>query len=101
MRPPRVAASYCINMADVLFHNGRVLTIDSAHPVAAAVLARDGVIAAVGDDATSLRAQIAEADEIDCGGGVLAPAFIDAHCHLLATAARMLSGSNRRRLRAA
>ncbi len=75
-------------MIDTLFYNARVLTMDSARPRVTGVLVRDGAIAAVGDG--NLAAPPC-ARHIDCAGAVLAPAFIDAHCHLLATAARMCS----------
>ena len=42
---------------------------------------RDGRIVAVGD--ASAPAAGGDAQRIDCEGGVLLPAFIDAHCHLL------------------
>ncbi len=78
-------------MTATVFYNARILTMDPSQPHATAVLARDGIIAAVSDDAASLRTQARHAREIDCGGALLVPAFIDAHCHLLATAARSLS----------
>ncbi|MDE3095069.1 MAG: amidohydrolase family protein [Chloroflexota bacterium] len=71
-----------------LFDNARVLTMDPAPPRATAVLVRDGTVAAVGGDAL---AASPGARHIDCAGGVLAPAFIDPHCHLLAAAARACS----------
>ena len=52
---------------------------------------RDGRIVGVGDAAEAASAVDAKADRIDCGGGALLPAFIDAHCHLLAFAASLRS----------
>jgi predicted amidohydrolase YtcJ len=77
-------------MTDLLFHNVRVLTMDAACPEAEAVAVRDGRIVAVGafDEVAAGLGQRAE--RVDCQGGVLAPAFIDAHCHLLAYAATLL-----------
>jgi len=77
-------------MTDMLFHNARVRTMDPARPTARAVLVRDGVIAAVGD-ARPLAAMVPDAERVDCNGATLLPAFIDAHCHLLATAAALCS----------
>lgn len=75
---------------EMLFFNARVVTMNRACPSAEAVLVRDGVIAAVGDErAVAVRA--GHATRVDCDGAVLVPAFVDAHCHLLATAARRLS----------
>src|SRR3990172_11601689 len=71
--------------------------MDPAPPPAGAggvgegVAVRDGAIAAVGDVQGAARAVDADAQRIDCGGGTLLPAFIDAHCHLLAYAAGLRS----------
>ena len=65
--------------------------MDPARPLAEAVAVRDGRIVAVGDVQGAARAVDADAQRIDCGGGTLLPAFIDAHCHLLAYAAGLRS----------
>jgi len=70
-------------MSDLYFHNATVLTMDPSRPRAGTLLVRDGRIAALGD------APAAGAERIECDGGVLLPAFIDAHCHLLAYAASL------------
>jgi len=70
-------------MSELLFRNATVLTMDPALPRAEAVLVRDGRIAAVDPSASG------SGERIDCEGGVLLPAFIDAHCHLLAYAATL------------
>ena len=72
-----------------LFHNARVLTMNPALPQAEAVAVHDGRIVAVGDAAQAAGALDSTAERIDCGGGVLLPAFIDAHCHLLSYAASL------------
>jgi predicted amidohydrolase YtcJ len=73
-------------MTDTLFVNAHVLTMDRGNPRASDVLVRDGVVLAAAG--TELRSRAAErARVVDCGGGLLVPAFIDAHCHLLAAAA--------------
>jgi imidazolonepropionase len=46
----------------------------------AAVLVRDGRIAAVGSE-TELRASAPRADVVECNGGVLTPGFVDSHTH--------------------
>ena len=70
-------------MSDLLLHNATVVTMDPSRPRAGSLLVRDGRIAAVGETSAS------GAEGIDCEGGVLLPAFIDAHCHLLAYAASL------------
>ena len=65
-----------------------------AHPRAEAVLCVDGRIAAVGTEAAS---QVRDStrgtlpDSIDLGGRVVVPGFIDAHAHILAYAASLVS----------
>ncbi len=65
--------------------------MDAARPAADAVGVQDGRIVAVGDSRQAARALDAGAERVDCGGGILLPAFIDGHCHLLAYAASLLS----------
>ncbi len=76
-------------MSATLFHNGRILTMDPARPHAAALLVRDGRIAHAGD-AAALPPH-GDAARHDLGGATLLPAFIDAHCHMLAAAAALRS----------
>lgn len=76
-------------MSQIFLHNALVLTMDASRPRAEAVAVRDGRIVAVGG-AEAARALDAGAERVDCGGGVLLPAFIDAHIHLLAYAASLL-----------
>ena len=81
----------CSLMNASLLLNARVLTMDAGRPHAQAVAIRAGRIAAAGTEADAARALDAGADRIDCQGGLLLPAFIDAHCHLLAYAASLRS----------
>jgi hypothetical protein len=75
----------------MLLHNARVLTFHPARRLAHAVAVREGRIAAAGSFEEAARAVDADAERIDCEGGALLPAFIDAHCHLLAFAASLRS----------
>ncbi len=77
-------------MSDLLLHNARVLTMDAARSVAQAVAVRAGRVVAVGGADEVVAAMAPRTKRIDCAGGVLLPAFIDAHCHLLAYAATLL-----------
>ena len=74
---------------DIALVNGNVLTLDSAQPLADAVLVRHGRIAWVGERRNLSTAFLADADVIDCGGRTVVPGFIDAHCHILAYAASL------------
>jgi predicted amidohydrolase YtcJ len=73
----------------MLFVNARVVTFDPARPRASAVRVHEGRIAAAGD----LGPEPGEPGEraFDCRGLLLVPAFVDAHMHMLATAAALRS----------
>jgi predicted amidohydrolase YtcJ len=62
----------------VLLHGGTVRTMDPARPVAAAVVVRDGRVAALLDDPGDAPAG---ARRIDVEGGCVLPGFSDAHVH--------------------
>lgn len=76
---------------DLILHNASVITMDPQRPRAQGVAVRDGRIAAVGSEGEVAPLRTAETRLLDCGGGALLPAFIDAHAHLLAYAASLLS----------
>ncbi|NRQ36075.1 amidohydrolase [Nonomuraea sp. NN258] len=63
---------------NILFRGGRVFT--GRELLSAAVLVRDGVIAAVGQEA-ELAAQAPGHESVDLDGGLLTPGFTDAHIH--------------------
>jgi predicted amidohydrolase YtcJ len=76
---------------DLILHNAEVTTMDASRPRAQAVAVRAGRIAAVGSDTEVARLRTAGTRLIDCRGEAVLPAFIDAHGHLLAYAASLLS----------
>jgi predicted amidohydrolase YtcJ len=67
--------------ADLIVHNGKVVTMDHAGTVAQAVAIRDGVIVAVGrnDDVRKLAGP--ETRTIDAGGKLVVPGLIETHTH--------------------
>ena len=70
-------------MSEILFTNGRFVTLDSRVPYADAVLVRDGLIAAVGD-AAETAAKAADGHEtVDLGGRLAVPGLHDSHLHLI------------------
>lgn len=69
--------------ADLVFTNGRIYTVDDAHPEASALAVRDGRVLFVGSDAEA-RALAGSATRIvDLHGNTVFPGFTDAHAHLL------------------
>jgi hypothetical protein len=78
--------------AALVLHNARVITMDPARPHAEAVAVEGERILAVGSNAEIRRqARSPQAEVIDCRGQAVLPGFIDAHCHVLAYAASLLS----------
>jgi predicted amidohydrolase YtcJ len=65
---------------DVLFVNGKVLTVDSHFSIASSVAIRGEKIVAVGGDELARRYQAAR--KIDLHGRVLMPGFDDTHVHV-------------------
>ncbi len=69
--------------ADLLLANATFYTLDAAQPRPEALAIAGGRIAAAGSRA-EMRALLAPGGrEVDLGGGVVLPGFIDAHLHLL------------------
>jgi predicted amidohydrolase YtcJ len=70
-------------IADLVFLNGNLYTVDSALPRAEAAAVKDGRIIAVGSMA-EIRTLAGEATEVvDLEGALMLPGFIDAHTHFL------------------
>lgn len=69
-------------LADLIFTNGQVATMDADNRVVQALAVRDNRIAAVGapDEIRTLKG--ANTHVVDLKGKTLLPGFIDAHCHL-------------------
>lgn len=68
--------------ADIIIHNGSLITFDEARPQAQALAVEGNRIAAVGSDAEILALAGPETRLIDARGGTVLPGFIDSHVHL-------------------
>lgn len=69
--------------AETLLLHGVVRTMESAQPLASAVLVRGGRIAYVGEDGDARRRGSPGAKVVDLGGRALLPGFIDNHTHFV------------------
>ena len=69
-------------MADIIFLNGQVVTVDADNRVAQAVAVQGNRIAAVGSNEEVKRWMKASTRVIDLQGKSLLPGFIDAHLHI-------------------
>jgi predicted amidohydrolase YtcJ len=78
--PPEPSPSAAL--ADVIFHNGSILTMETEQPEAQAVAIRDGSILALGSDEDILALQGPDTRVVDLQGNALMPGFVDAHTHL-------------------
>lgn len=69
------------NKTDMVFINGKVITMDQANTIAEAIAIKDDLIVGVGDSG-SIKTLITKGTEvIDLGGKALLPGFIDSHNH--------------------
>ncbi len=70
-----------VEPADLVLHNGKVVTVDDAVPNGQAVAVKDGRILAVGSN-RAIRAHIGDDTEvIDLQGQLAIPGLIDSHVH--------------------
>ncbi|MGP4080456.1 amidohydrolase [Pseudalkalibacillus sp. R45] len=67
--------------ADLIFLNGKVLTMDDDSPSADAVTVKDGVIQYVGAHPSALSFVNEDTEVIDLDGKTLMPGFIESHIH--------------------
>ncbi|MCC6777001.1 MAG: amidohydrolase [Hyphomicrobiales bacterium] len=68
---------------DVIFTNGKVVTLDARSTVASALAVTGGIISAVGDDAGVSKLAGPGSIRVDLGGRTVVPGLIDSHIHAL------------------
>jgi predicted amidohydrolase YtcJ len=69
--------------ADLILHNGRVVTVDSAFSIREAVAISNGRITAVGTNAAVLKERGPRTRMIDLSGNMVLPGLTDSHVHPL------------------
>jgi predicted amidohydrolase YtcJ len=74
--------------ADLILHNGKIVTLDKRSSIAQAVAIRDGKFLAVGSDADVKRFSGAATKVIDLGGRTVVPGLNDSHTHFSRSRAR-------------
>ncbi|HVZ49957.1 MAG TPA: amidohydrolase [Gemmatimonadaceae bacterium] len=77
-----LAAQPAARPADLILTNGRIYTVDDAHPFVSALAVRDGRVAFVGDTRGALALRGAQTRVIDLGGRTVIPGMVDAHGHM-------------------
>jgi predicted amidohydrolase YtcJ len=80
-------------VADAVYFNGRIITVDDDNPKATAVAIKDGKIIYVGDVRGS-KPLIAESTrQIDLQGRTMVPGFVDAHGHVVSAGIQAASAN--------
>lgn len=69
--------------ADLILHNGKVVTVDARFSIVQAVAVKDGRITAVGGDAAVLRERGPATRVVDLHGRTVLPGLFDSHVHAL------------------
>lgn len=91
--PFLVFASDNFSAADIIFHNGTILTINDDLPKAEAVAIKDGKILAVGSKEEVLKSKNASTILVDIKGQTMLPGFVDAHGHVMGGGLQALSAN--------
>ena len=95
MITPRAAAGLCLTLlvlglrtapahaqeADLILHNGKVVTVDRGFALRQALAIKDGRLTRVGTDREVLQARGPKTRVVDLGGKTVLPGLIDSHTH--------------------
>jgi predicted amidohydrolase YtcJ len=84
---------------DIVVHNARVYTIDSAIPRAEAFAVRNGRFVAVGSSSDVRNLASSRTRVIDAQQATVTPGFIDTHCHVSGVSELYAVNANVRRVR--
>jgi predicted amidohydrolase YtcJ len=80
--PTRLSRAQQAGQADLVLHNGKILTVDQNFSVAQAVAVRGNEISAVGANADVLKLAGPQTMVIDLRGRTVIPGLIDTHRHI-------------------
>ena len=68
--------------ADLILHNGKVVTVDKKFTVHQAIAVQGGKVLKVGSNADVLKTKGAATEVIDLQGKTVLPGLIDSHTHI-------------------
>src|SRR5690606_25659874 len=71
------------SIPDIIFHNGRITTLDRGNPVATAVAIKDGKFLAVGSDSEIDAMAGSKTRVVDLQGRSVLPGLFDNHTHVV------------------
>src|SRR3982751_3017003 len=78
--------------ADLIYYNGKIVTMWADHPTVQAVAIRDGRFVAVGSTADVLKSAGASTRKIDLAGKCVLPGIIESHVHPISAALSEIDG---------
>jgi predicted amidohydrolase YtcJ len=81
------------DVADRIWRNGPILTMDDSAMRAEAVAVKNGRIVAVGSDADVMKFRGGKTDVIDLVGRTMVPGFVDSHGHVVFGGLQSLSAN--------
>ncbi|MGA0434700.1 MAG: amidohydrolase [Flavobacteriales bacterium] len=84
--------TYKSEVADMIIHNGKIITLDFENSKGQAIAVKNGMILEVGPNRAILNKYQAE-EYVDLKGGVVMPGLMDAHAHLVGYADGLLEAN--------
>ena len=78
-----LSTAIALAQADLVLRNGKIVTMEAAHPTAQAIAVRGGLIVAVGSDADMKSLIGTKTRVIDLSGKLAIPGFIEGHGHFM------------------
>jgi predicted amidohydrolase YtcJ len=87
--PPRVSAA---DVADLIFFNGKVITVDAQDHIYQAIAIKGGKVLLVGSDQTVKASAGTQTRQIDLKGKTITPGLIDSHYHMMYYGAQFWPG---------
>lgn len=85
--------AFGIEFADVIYHDGTIITINDAQPRAEAVAVKNGKILALGTSEEILIRKGEQTELINLDGRTMLPGFVDAHGHVMGGGLQALSAN--------
>jgi len=87
------ASAFAQEVADMIYYDGTIITINDAQPQVEAVAVKDGKILAVGTKDELLKSKGDATELIDLQGRTMLPGFVDAHGHVMGGGLQALSAN--------
>jgi len=78
-----ISSLFAQNPADLILRNGKIVTLDPAHPEVHSIAIRSGRIVAIGPQAEAAALQAPSTLIVDLGGKLAIPGFIEGHGHFM------------------